>query len=102
MRFLEFVHYSVSPFVKFLICVVVLLALLVVYRWQPESREREWFDSENEDGDVSGVKPTEWNPERVLRPKETKRESLEHPVLEEMDEYLQALRREKIRSLDEV
>ncbi|HPA46580.1 MAG TPA: hypothetical protein PLG59_19935 [bacterium] len=104
MRLLEFLEYSVSPWIRILACGLLGGALILLYRWDPERHSQAGMD----DDPYSGV---EFEPPLSRRSVETfygthsdlteSREKSQTTVIE-LQRYLDALSRNRIESVDRV
>ncbi|MDX9755031.1 MAG: hypothetical protein RBU29_13790 [bacterium] len=93
---------SVPPVVKFIICAVIFAALLVVYWWQPDQEKEE--DPKKENPNCVELDPRVLaGPSSLLDPSlEDKPRSTQHVTLELLDDYAKELKKQHIRSFDEV
>ncbi len=107
MRILDYLEYSVSPTTKFIICLLIALALFVVYLWEPERKKKKRkkveqrpqgflnyieIDPKTLEGDAELLKPSD----RVTQI------SGNDVTLNHLDEYIKTLREYQINSLDEI
>lgn len=92
---------SVPPVLKFVICAVIFAALLVVYWWQPDKKKKE---KNIEKSNCVELDPqTMAGPTKLLDPSlEDKQRSTQHVTLELLDDYAKELKKQHIRSFDEV
>lgn len=102
MRFLEYVEYSVSPTVKFAICLVLFLAIVVVYFWEPKRKRKkkpqlegimQHVEVDSREYGEDSMKLLE-RPEMPLLAK--------NQTLDDLDDYLKTLKRYHIKNLDDV
>ncbi len=104
MRLLEFIDYTISPVLKFLICGILALAIFIVHFWEPR-RKRKLIIPKNQ-GILNDLEfdPAEYSQDmRSLIPAEEETLFGAHSeTLEALDDYIKALKRHQINSIDEV
>ena len=104
MRLLNFLEYSVSPWMRFMACGVLGSALFLLYRWDPERVAQD-----NEDNESCTELPLQPPvSESALatfygnRGKESETSDKSRSTLIELERYLDALSEHRVRSLDQV
>ncbi|RJP26620.1 MAG: hypothetical protein C4527_14865 [Candidatus Omnitrophota bacterium] len=105
MRILEFIEHSVSPTTKLIICTAIGLALFVVYYWEPNRKQKKPAQKKNTG--FSGyieVDPNQYDePDKMIGPIENKKASMDrHPTLEQLNEYVEQVKRYKFENIDRV
>lgn len=104
MWIFDYIDYSVSPRTKILICLLISVALWVVYMWDPERRRKKVDLSENSVMNYIEVDPEKLQASaKVLRPKKEKKSmTAQSTTLEHLDEYVKELKRLRINNIDDV
>ncbi|MFH1741205.1 MAG: hypothetical protein ABIH23_19555 [bacterium] len=104
MRLLDFLEYSVSPWMRFTACGVLGSALYFLYRWDPERRSQE----EENDRLFSEISPQPPASRTALatfygdRPEESEVGDKTRSTVIELEQYLDALAHSRVESLDRV
>jgi hypothetical protein len=98
-----FLTVTLAPYLKLAICGLIFMALVVVYCWDPEQRKKKKKQK------MKPVNCVEIDPRLIaansnlLSPKlDNKQHSTHHVTLELLDEYMQEVKKNHIRSFDEI
>lgn len=100
-----FLHYTVPLSIKILICLSILAAMMIVYFWEPGRKKMNRGNKAiNHALQYLDVDPYRGlaGKESLLRPREPKVKVSQHMTLQELDEYVQTLKQNKIKNIDEV
>jgi len=104
MRILDFLQYSVSPWVRLLTCAVLGTALYLLYRWDPERSERD--EEERQPYSEFSLEPLEndsaWEALSGDGISDSKSSEEKETTIIELERYLSSLRRHRIQDLDRV
>ncbi len=106
MRLLEFIEYSVSPATKFTICAAIGFAIYIVYYWEPNKNKKKKETKKENTGflQYTEVDPRDYDQsDHLIKPVEQNHTITDrHPTLEQLDEYVDQLKRHNFQSIDRV
>ncbi len=99
-----FLEYTVPLSIKILICLTIITAMLIVYFWEPGRKKMNKRNKSNQALQYIDIDPDKQfaGKDTMLKPEMEKVKFNHHMTLQELDEYVQTLKHNKIRDLDEV
>ncbi len=104
MRILDFLQYSISPWVRILACLILGSALYFLYRWDPERSQQEEEDNRPY-GEYSLEPPddeTGWEAFSGDGSSDSVTPENRNTSVIELERYLNSLKHHRIQSLDKV
>lgn len=99
-----FLHYTIPLSLKILICLLILASMIVVYFWEPGRKKMNRRNKTHHALQYMEADPARdfAGKEILLQPRRQRVQMSHHMTLQELDEYVQTLKRNKIKNLDEV
>lgn len=103
MRLLDYINYAITPETKFTICAVLFAAIFVVYFWEPNKKRGKKPKNNGimRDVDIDAGEYSKKTDALVDSGANATR-SEEHQTLQQLDQYVEVLKRHKIHNLDDV
>jgi len=100
----RFLEYTITPEIKLVICSVLAASLFVVYIWNPGRKRKKREMIHSRFLEYMEIDPGEYGrgQEKWMIPEIQPSRPTPHPTLEKLDEYVKALKVQKIRERDDV
>ncbi|MBD3266091.1 hypothetical protein GF373_05425 [bacterium] len=93
---------EIAPWIKYTLCCLIFLALFVVYWWEPGKPKKKDKTNQPNCVELDPQMMAAKNTDLLQPPLEKKKHPTQHVTLELLDEYAKELKRQNIKSFDEV